>query len=78
MQAIFSNWHLMRILRLVLGVMIIVQAVETREWMIGLMGVAFSTMALFNYGCCGVNGCDTTPTSPTNKSMQEITYERVD
>jgi len=56
-RQLFSNWNALRFFRLILGVTVIVQGIFTHDWMIGLFGVVFASMPLFNYGCCGVNGC---------------------
>lgn len=75
MKAIVSQWHLMRIIRLMIGLLIIVQAVADRNWMVGALGFLFTSMAIFNVGCCGSNGC-----SPTKKSISnpnEFIYEEV-
>ena len=75
-QNIFSNWNFFRILRLLLGVMIIVQAIQLKDWMYGLAGLLFSLMALFNTGCCSVNSCSTPPVNKDNKK-EEVSFEEV-
>jgi hypothetical protein len=77
-QQIFTNWNFMRIIRLVLGLAIFVQAILSRDMMFGLVGLFISGMAVFNIGCCGTGGCYTPPKKnfipETNK---EIIYEEV-
>lgn len=70
-----SHWHLMRIIRLMIGILIIAQAIADRHLMVGLLGAAFASMAIFNVGCCGSNGC--TPTKQTPNNPKEFTYEEV-
>ena len=75
-QAIFSNWNFMRFLRLVLGIFIIVQSVIVKDWAMGLLGLAFTAMPVFNIGCCGVNGC-ATPVKKSTETTKDVTYEEV-
>ena len=75
-QAIFSNWNFMRFLRLALGIFIIVQSVIAKDWAIGLLGLLFTAMPVFNIGCCGVNGC-ATPVKKSTDNTKDVTYEEV-
>jgi len=60
---LFTNWHLMRFIRLAFGIFLIFQAVETHQWIFLVFAAFFLFQALFNQGC-GVNGCEV----PQNKS----------
>lgn len=75
-QVIFSNWNFMRFLRLVLGIAIIVQSVIVKDWAMGLLGLAFTAMPVFNIGCCGANGC-ATPLKKRTDNTKDVTYEEV-
>lgn len=75
-ERLTTNWHLMRIVRLIIGVMVLVQAWEMGEWMLGGMGVWLTSMAVFNIGCCGVEGCSTSA-ADSSKKMTDITYETI-
>jgi hypothetical protein len=75
-QAIFSNWNFMRFIRLVLGIVIIVQSVIVKDWAIGLLGILFTAMPVFNIGCCGVSGC-AAPAKKSSEIIKDITYEEV-
>lgn len=66
----------MRVLRLALGIFIIVQGVQTKEWLFVALGGLFSLMPLLNIGCCGSSGCNT-PVSKSNKKVEDISYEEV-
>jgi hypothetical protein len=78
MKNILANWNFMRALRLVLGVIIIVQGVQASEWMYAIAGILLSGMAIANIGCCGVGGCNV-PFKKVNPyvSNQEINYEEI-
>ena len=78
MKYILSNWNFMRALRLILGVIIIVQGLQQKEFMYAFAGVLLSGMAIANIGCCGVGGCNV-HTRKTDKELinKEITYEEI-
>lgn len=76
MKNYLKNWNFMRLFRLVLGVLIIMQGVHTGQWVFILLGCLFSLMPLLNIGCCTTSGCST-PTSKTNKKQEQIEYEEV-
>ena len=60
-QTILTNWTFVRILRLLLGLGIIVQAVIVKDAFLDAAGLLLSSMAVFNVGCCGTAVCATTP-----------------
>lgn len=78
---LFKNWHVMRIIRLVLSVILLVEAVQMKEPLLGAFGGIFLLMTLFNAGCgtascCGTNdNCNTTPAKQNTK--KEIEFEEV-
>jgi len=76
-QTILSNWNFFRVLRLLIGIAVIVQAIIANDALFGFAGLIFSTMALFNASCCGYGGCNTT-IPEKNASKQEISFEEVE
>lgn len=76
MKNYLRNWNFMRVLRLALGIFIIVQGVQAKEWLFVALGGLFSLMPLLNIGCCGVSGCNT-PVSKSSKKIEDITYEEI-
>lgn len=52
---LFSNWHVMRWVRLVFAGFLFANAYETRQWIFVPMGIFFLLQALFNWGC-GLQG----------------------
>ena len=76
-QALLSNWNFMRVIRLVLGLFIMVQAALVKDWTMGLLGVFFTALPVLNIGCCGTGGCATPPEKNRKPDTKDITYEEV-
>ncbi len=66
----------MRVLRLAIGIFIIVQGVQTKEWLFVALGGLFSLMPLLNIGCCGASGCNT-PVRKNNGKIEDVSYEEI-
>ena len=66
----------MRLIRLGLGIFIIVQAVTMKDWTMGILGIAFTAMPIFNIGCCGVGSC-ATPVKKNTDTTTDIIYDEV-
>ena len=73
---LLNNWNFFRILRLILGVVIIVQNIYAKNWLMSLLGLLFAYTALFNIGCCGSSECYTS-SKPSLNNKKEIEYEEV-
>lgn len=69
-----QNWNFFRVIRLILGVAIIVQAILAKDILMGLLGVMFTAMPLLNIGCCGVNNCSTVQ---RKAGSSKIEYEEI-
>lgn len=78
MRGLLTGWNAMRVLRLVLGVIVIVQGIYNGEALYFGLGGLLVLMALANAGCCGTGSCavDTKKTNATEE--KEIVYEEVD
>jgi hypothetical protein len=55
-QLLFTNWHVMRWIRLAFSIFLFAQAYLIREWFFVLFGLFFLFQVIFNLGC-GANGC---------------------
>ncbi len=75
-NGVLQNWTFLRGFRMVMGIAIIVQAFMAKDTFLGIAGVLFSGMALFNVGCCGTGSCSTTDLKTNNKT-KDISYEEV-
>ena len=75
-EQIFKHWNFFRILRLILGLIIIIQSIYTKNYVFGILGLLFTTLAVFNIGCNG-SSCSIQQYS-TSKQSEEVIYEEVD
>lgn len=76
-QRLFTNWHFMRWFRLVISLIIMYQAYQTHEYMIGLIGVFFLFQAVSGIGCCSsANSCAPIPKS-IDSSYKEVEFEEI-
>ena len=56
-QKLLTNWHIMRIMRTGIGVMLLVTGIYSRDWAMGLFSVFFLYQGVMNTGCCGSGNC---------------------
>ena len=75
-KAIFNNWNFMRVLRLVIGIAILVQALIAKDAIFGIAGLLLTSMAIFNIGCCGTDNCHTPP-KKSSQAKKYTNYEEV-
>jgi len=68
-QVLFTGWHLVRWLRLGLGIFFSVQAFQDHDAISGFIAAFFLFQAVTNTGCCGANGCAV----PMSKNFSEKT-----
>ena len=57
MKTLLKGWNVMRLLRLMLAAVILVQGIVSGEAVAIILGAAFGGMALANIGCCSAGGC---------------------
>ena len=76
-QTLFTGWHFMRWLRLVFGIIFIVQAIRTHDMMVGAIAGFFLFTAITNIGCCGAGSCAAPTQMGTQKSIEETSYEEI-
>lgn len=78
MRTLLTNWNVMRVIRLILGIILIVQGAGNGEVLYFVLGGALALMALANAGCCGAGGCAVDTRPRAQKEEKEIVYEEVD
>ena len=78
-EGLMTNWHLMRIVRLALGVWMAGWGVQAHDWGMGLFGAFFLYQAIANTGCCGTAACapPRRRTFTNKEDVKEIEYEEV-
>lgn len=75
-RTLLTNWNFIRLLRLIAGIAILVQAVIARDILFAVLGLIFTAMPVFNIGCCGTQGCYV-PEQKRQDKTKEIIYEEV-
>ena len=57
-HTLLNNWHFIRWVRLILGVIISIHAIQSRDVMLGVVATFILFQAISNTGCCGATVCD--------------------
>ncbi|MFB9841771.1 hypothetical protein [Mucilaginibacter ginsenosidivorans] len=76
-QRIFTNWNLVRVIRLGLGVWLLVMSVQAKDMAMAFFSAFFVATAIGGIGCCGVNGCAVPNGNGTAGPPNEIDYEEI-
>ena len=76
MERILKNWTFIRWIRLLMGLLIIIQSILITDLFFGIAGLIFFLMALFNQGCCNLGNSCANQTRKESK-IKEIDYEEV-
>ena len=76
MNAILNNWSVIRGLRLIIGIIALVQSVIQKDITLGILAGFLLLTAIANIGCCGGNSCATNLSN--RKKEKEIAYEELD
>lgn len=76
MRTIITNWNVMRGLRLILGVIALMQSIIQKDVTLGVIAGLLLFTALANVGCCGNNGCAVNFNN--RKKESELEYEELD
>ncbi len=76
-QTLFTGWSFARWLRLGLGILIAVQAVQMHDTASGFIAAFLLVQAVTNTGCCGSGAC-AVPTPKNNSAkIEDIEFEEV-
>ena len=79
-QRLLTNWHLMRIVRLGIGIMFLVMGFQGKDWAMGLASIFFLYQAVTDTGCCGTQGCYNPPASKKKTApivQEQVEYEEI-
>lgn len=69
MKAVLQGWNFMRVIRLLLGIIILIQGIIIKDIPSAILGIVFGGMAAANIGCCSTNACTISPVTPKNKTQ---------
>lgn len=75
-QNIIKNWNLVRLLRLVMGIFLVVEAIKSGMWFLVAVGAVFVAMPLLNIGCCATGNCSVR-THNSKNTNDEVEYEEI-
>ncbi|MCF8448438.1 MAG: hypothetical protein K9G49_01095 [Taibaiella sp.] len=78
-ERLFTNWHMIRIIRGGIGLAILIMAFQSKDWMLALFSSFFLYQAITDTGCCGTQGCAPAakPTKPGITIDTPIEYEEI-
>lgn len=77
---VLSQWGFTRIIRLVLGVVVLIQGIQAASIMLAIFGGLFILQGLLNASGCGPNGCGVPRYKEdlkSNNTSKETTYEEI-
>lgn len=73
---ILRGWNFMRILRFVLSVIVIIEAVKNYDVLFGVIGLVLLLQSVFNVGCCS-NGACYTGNVNSEEENKEVVFEEI-
>lgn len=76
-EVVFKNWNFIRFFRLVIGLTILGQAIASHDVFIGIAGIVFSAMAVFNIGCFGGTCATPSQSNQIKNPKQDVEFEEV-
>lgn len=68
MKAILNNWSVMRGLRLLTGIIFLVQSFIQKDIALGIISGFLLLTAIANAGCCGITGCAVNISNPKKEN----------
>ena len=76
-KLLFSGWNFRRVIYLIGGIFIVIQAVVEKQWFLLIPGIYFASMGFFAFGCASGN-CYTGYQRPkANAPAVETSYEEI-
>jgi hypothetical protein len=74
---LFSGWNLNRGIRLILGIAILFQYFEQKDFFIAMISGMLILQAVFNVGCCGSGNCAVEPRQTKSQAIEDTTFEEI-
>lgn len=75
-ETLLTNWHLMRWIRLFMGIYAATVAIQMHDTFSGIIAALFLFQALTNTGCCGAGSC-TVPIGKKHEPVKDIEFEEI-
>ncbi len=72
-----SNWNFSRALRLLLGVIILIEGIRNGEMLFVIFGAIFTLMPVFNVGCCSTTYCNPRQQRTSASFEEDVSFEEV-
>ncbi|MFI5152692.1 MAG: hypothetical protein ACHQET_05115 [Chitinophagales bacterium] len=79
-ERILRGWNFGRVLYLLLGSIMIIQAISMHEWLGIILGGYLASMGIFAFGCAGGNcfaGALREDASTGNSKAEAVNYEEI-
>lgn len=77
MKNLLKNWNFLRMMRLILGLFILGQGIQSHEWMFILLGVLFTFIPVLNIGCCAGKVCSIRANGNQAVKSEDTIYEEI-
>ncbi len=77
MKDYIRAWNVMRLFRLVMGIIVVIQGLDAGYWMIVGIGIVFVGLSLLNVSTCNTPICKTSYSRSSKSDLKDITYEEV-
>ena len=73
-----TGWHPLRIVYLIIGILLMVQAAQSKDMPFALVGGLFLYQSIFNTGCCGMSGAfRANDKSASQTSLEDTDYTEI-
>lgn len=74
---LLTNWHVIRVLRIVIGIAFAVTAITNHDGFMAFAAVFFLFQGITNIGCCGAAGCTTNYNRKASDNIEDTEFEEV-
>ncbi|MBK9282852.1 MAG: hypothetical protein IPM51_00870 [Sphingobacteriaceae bacterium] len=75
LTAMKSDWNAWRIIRLMIGLLLVIQTLYAGDYLLSAFGAYYMFLALTNTGCCGTSTCSSNSVSDEKEAL--VIYEEV-
>lgn len=76
-QRITTGWTFVRAFYLIMGGIVLAEAIATTQWIGGIFGLYFAAMGLFGWGCAAGNCYTGNYTINNSQSPADIEFEEI-